>query len=57
MAIKNKGSNKVESKHKVYGNPINRVWGKIIIWVLTLAMGLTALITLVWIIVQSISQV
>lgn len=46
--------NKQQPKQKVYQNPANRAWGKIIIAILAVAMCLGGLASLIYLIVQSI---
>lgn len=46
--------NKPQTKQKVYQNPANRPWGKIIIAILAIAMCLGGLASLIYLIVQSI---
>lgn len=46
--------NKPQAKQKVYQNPANRPWGKIIIAILAIAMCLGGLASLIYLIVQSI---
>ncbi|MCR5705429.1 MAG: hypothetical protein K6G48_01315 [Acholeplasmatales bacterium] len=57
MANKNEVQEKKENKGKVYHNPLQTVWGKILIWTLSLAMVLGILIALIWNIVENFGQV
>jgi len=57
LAKKNEVQEKKENKGKVYHNPLQTVWGKILIWTLSLAMVLGILIALIWNIVENFGQV
>ena len=57
MANKNQVQEKKENKGKVYYNPLQTLWGKILIWTLCLAMVLGIVIALIWNIVDNFGNV
>ncbi|MGM9968989.1 MAG: hypothetical protein ACI35S_01165 [Anaeroplasma sp.] len=58
MSKNNKNSKKNtkddKKKNKAYKNPATTLWGKIIILILALAMCLSGLISLIYLIIQNI---
>ncbi len=54
---KNKKQEKKELKKKGYKNPSDTSWGKIIILILTAAMALASVVSLIYMIVQQIRNV
>ena len=54
---KTKKQNKKELKKKGYKNPSDTNWGKIIILILTMAMALASVATLIYYIVVNASRV
>ena len=57
LANKNQVQEKKENKGKVYHNPLQTLWGKILIWTLCLAMVLGIVIALIWNIVDNFGNV
>lgn len=54
---KNKKQAKKELKKKGYKNPSDTSWGKIIILILTAAMALASIATLIYYIIDNVSKV
>lgn len=60
MAIKNKDNKKNitnSNGKKIYGNPINKLWGRILVWILVATMALGSIATLVFVIIKLITKV
>lgn len=57
MAKKNQIQEKNENNGKVYHNPLKTIWGKVLIWTLSLAMVLGIIIALIWNIVENANNV
>lgn len=54
---KNIKNNKEKKQEKKFVNPASRVWGKVLITILAVAMALGSLISLIYLIVTGITQV
>ncbi len=50
VAQRNKTSNKTE----VYRNPIKSIWGKVIVWILCLAMVASILFSFIYLLIKSL---
>lgn len=55
--VKKKNTKKKKKVKKPYVNPYKTTWGKVIIWVLSAAMVLGTLATLIYLIVINIQKV